>query len=194
MDASFARRRALLGGVAGVVVLAVAVIWARWDPAAVVAYRTAAALESRDARTLIRLADTDEIVTLGLSEAKVKAWLDGTIWREGSPGTLRVTPDHIESANIRRFTLTQDPPRDPSKRWLNIMQVYVTQQGPDRPWHLSLSWVLKASQIVRPNPALAQWGDDYYRHQADTLGIRGIYVPYMRQRYLYADGKWSAIP
>ena len=70
----------------------VVALWMRWDPAAVVAHRAAAALESRDARTLIRLVDTDEIVALGLSEAKVKAWLDGTIWREGSPGTLRSTP------------------------------------------------------------------------------------------------------
>lgn len=181
--------------IAGAVVLAVAVvIWARWDPAAVVAYRAASALESRDARTLIRLASTDEVVTLGLSEAKVKAWLDGTVWRLGPPGTLRVTADPIRSANVRRFTLTQDPPRDPSKRWLNIMQVYVVQRGPGEPWRLCLSWVLEISQLVRPNPALVQWGDKAYRHEAARLGVSGLYDPGMQATYRFADEKWHPIP
>ena len=60
--------------------------------------RTIRALENRDAQTLCQLADPEELKRLNLTPQKVSAFLNETLWREGS----------LKKAKIEKFTPTPD--------------------------------------------------------------------------------------
>jgi hypothetical protein len=146
-------------------------LWMRRDQAAIIAARTAWALEHGDARTLLALASPFERDSLHLNESHVRRLLMHSLWRDGYPGPIRVTPERTAVANERQFELSC---ADGRGGWARSMHIMVAQRGPRDGWHLMLCPTIAETMAARPEPGHEKEGT-YHRLEVlgKEMGLRG---------------------
>lgn len=138
--------------------------------------RAVAALERQDAAALVALADPEELRTLSITPATVRALLGETLWSDGGyAGPHRwIESNEAASAQTRRYDVV-DAGASASGAALSILPVCVVAERPHQ-WRLNLSAVLFYACYYRAGNDVGQARDRWHtlRHK---YGIRGIRQP-----------------
>lgn len=169
-----------LGGVA---VLALLIAGYRWyaylrSPEYVV-HQTFAALERRDAETLVRMASEKERKTLNLTPETVTACLKSTYWKDDAlKPRVRINGKRYYYADVLAYRIEVAGFSPEGRPVSSELEVY---QTPDGRWHPGLSKLLYSL----PKVCNGLTGDHapHWDALARNVGIKGVISPSGGTRY-----------
>lgn len=185
-------RRACAVGAAVAVAYAI-YRWQTHDPAAMVAYRAARALEHHDAAALVRLSDPAENADMSLTPGTVSAALASMGWCEPGSRSLRVMAMPVKFTSRREFDLVPSAGTGQGKPWRWPVRVDVVQTGPGKPFVLRLSGMMRLLATTCTPPGGGPNTQYSFRDLTARAGIRGFWSGAADKKVYYATGVWQPI-